>query len=83
MKYKDFYLDENFRMNIDKSRLFKSDVLAFIKYVIDNGYIESYNQKLTTTDYKLDDWAESFADHFMNEIIEYMETVNKQGDRNL
>ena len=76
-------LKEDFHVNPSKSSEFKNDVLIFMRGCIDKGYIDSVHKDLTTTDYKLVDWAEGFAGKFVNEFESYLSTMNKQGDRDI
>lgn len=76
-------LVEDFHVNQSKAAEFKRDILRFMLESIRKGYIDSVHKNLTTTDYKLEDWAEGFAGKFINEFECYLSTMNKQGDRNL
>ena len=67
---------------IDQKENLKQDLIKFLRQEFENGNLKSMHGSISTTEFKVEDWLEGVADHAINRMIQYFETIRNQTERN-
>jgi len=59
------------------------DLTNFLRQEFQNGNLKAVHGGISVTEFKPDDWLESIADHAINHMIQYFETIRNQTERNM
>ncbi len=68
---------------IDQKEKLKQDLINFLRQEFQNGHLKPIHAGLSVTEFKPDDWLEDIADHTINHLISYFETIRSQTERNI
>ena len=61
----------------------KQDLINFLRQEFQKGNLKSVHGGISTTEFKVEDWIEDIADHAINHMIQYFETIRSQTERNI
>jgi hypothetical protein len=61
----------------------KQDLINFLRQEFQSGRLKPIHGGVSTTEFKPDDWLEDIADHTINHLISYFETIRSQTERNI
>jgi len=61
----------------------KKDLIDFLRQEFQNGNLKAVHGGISTTEFKPEDWLEDIADHTINHLISYFETIRSQTERNI
>lgn len=61
----------------------KKDLINFLRGEFENGNLKPVHGGISTTEFKPDDWLENIADHTINHLINYFETIRSETERNI
>jgi hypothetical protein len=61
----------------------KQDLINFLRQEFQSGRLKPIHGGVSTTEFKPDDWLEDVADHTINHLISYFETIRSQTERNI
>ena len=61
----------------------KQDLINFLRQEFQDGHLKPIHGGVSTTEFKPDDWLEDIADHTINHLISYFETIRSQTERNI
>ena len=61
----------------------KQDLINFLHQEFQSGRLKPIHGGISTTEFKPDDWLENIADHTINHLISYFETIRSQTERNI
>jgi hypothetical protein len=59
------------------------DLTNFLRQEFQNGNLKAVHDDISATEFKTDDWLESIANHAINHMIQYFETIRSQTERNI
>ena len=68
---------------IDQREKLKQDLINFLRQEFQNGNLKAVHGGISTTEFKPEDWLEAIADHTINHLINYFETIRSQTERNI
>ena len=68
---------------IDQKEKLKQDLITFLRQEFQSGNLKSMHGGISTTEFKVEDWLEGVADHAINHMIQYFETIRSQTERNI
>ena len=68
---------------IDQKQGLKKDLIDFLRQEFQDGYLKPIHGGISATEFKPEDWLESIADHTINHLISYFETIRSQTERNI
>ncbi len=61
----------------------KQDLINFLRQEFQSGRLKPIHGGVSTTEFKPDDWLEDIAEHTINHLISYFETIRSQTERNI
>lgn len=68
---------------ISQRQHLKQDLINFLRQEFQKGDLKSMHGGVSTTEFKVEDWLEDIADHAINHLIHYFETIRSQTERNI
>ena len=68
---------------ISQRQHLKQDLINFLRQEFQKGDLKSMHGGVSTTKFKVEDWLEDIADHAINHLIHYFETIRSQTERNI
>ena len=68
---------------ISQRQHLKQDLINFLRQEFQKGDLKSMYGGVSTTEFKVEDWLEDIADHAINHLIHYFETIRSQTERNI
>ena len=68
---------------IDQKQQLKKDLIDFLRQEFQDGRLKPIHGGISATEFKPEDWLESIADHTINHLISYFETIRSQTERNI
>ena len=68
---------------ISQRQHLKQDLINFLRQEFQKGDLKSMHGGVSTTEFKVEDWLEDTADHAINHLIQYFETIRSQTERNI
>jgi len=68
---------------IDQRENLKQDLIKFLRQEFAKGNLKPVHAGISVTEYKPEDWLEAMADHTINHMIQYFETIRSQTERNI
>ena len=68
---------------IDQKQGLKKDLIDFLRQEFQDGHLKTIHGGISTTEFKPEDWLEDIADHTINHLISYFETIRSQTERNI
>ena len=68
---------------ISQKQNLKKDLINFLRGEFQNGNLKPVHGGISTTEFNPNDWFEDIADHTINQLINYFETIRSQTERNI
>jgi hypothetical protein len=68
---------------IQQRQHLKQDLINFLRQEFQKGDLKVVHGGISTTEFKPEDWLEDIADHAINHMIQYFETIRSQTERNI
>ena len=68
---------------IDQKQELKKDLINFLRQEFQDGHLKPIHGSISATEFKPEDWLEDIADHTINHLISYFETIRSQTERNI
>jgi hypothetical protein len=68
---------------ISQKQNLKKDLINFLRGEFQNGRLKPVHSGVSTAEFKSDDWLENIADHTINHLINYFQTIRNSTERNI